>query len=207
MMKLIGICGQSGSGKSTVSKYFQEKGFPVFDCDAIYHELVNHPSECLSAIAKEFGGNVIQNGKLDRAYLRRIVFSDQSRISALNTLTHSYVLRELEFRLEKERKKGNALAFVDAPMMFESGLDRRCDLVVAVVAEEDLLIDRICRRDGLNRKEAVLRLRHQISATDLKNKCTYVIENNGDENALVAECDALYGFIMKKFGLFEEVGK
>lgn len=104
-MKIIGLCGSSGSGKSTVCKYFFERGFPVLDCDEIYHHLVESPSDCLVEIGERFGTHLIQNNRLDRVKLGNIVFCDPEKLAILNEISHRHVIFELEKRISDFAKK------------------------------------------------------------------------------------------------------
>ena len=99
-MRVIGLCGRSGSGKGVFSAVALEKGMTVIDCDAIYREMVSHPSECLSEIETEFGKEVIKNASLDRRALSKIVFADKEKLNRLNEITHKYVLAEIERIIE-----------------------------------------------------------------------------------------------------------
>ncbi len=190
-MKIIGICGRSGSGKSTVSALLNKKGVPVLDCDVIYHDLVSSPSDCLLAIGDHFGSHVIRSGALDRNALREIVFSDEKKLSELNRLTHPFILDELKKRLEKLSAQGSNLCVIDAPLFFEAGLETWCDVVCAVVSNEDLEIQRICQRDHIAPTLAKERIDKQISNQFLKSRADFVIENNGDLNELENACNDL----------------
>lgn len=178
-MKIIGICGSSGSGKSTVCDYFDELGVPILDCDRIYHELVNTPSDCLAEIISEFGQDFLKDGRLDRKKLGKIVFSDPMKLSRLNEISHRHVKLKLEQEFEKMSNEGFSACVIDAPMLFEAELDKRCDAVIAVVADEAAQIQRICVRDGIDVQNAMKRLANQISATELMERADYVIKNHG----------------------------
>ena len=182
-MKVIGLCGGSGSGKGAVSKIFAENLIPVIDTDAIYHSITSTPGECLEAISSEFGTGVIKNGALDRPTLAKIVFSsDNSECLRLklNEITHKFVIAEVERQLSVYEKAGERICVVDVPLLFESGFDKRCDLTVAVVADIETRILRITNRDDIDRESAIARINAQISADVLKKRVDFVIENNSD---------------------------
>ena len=178
-MKIIGICGSSGSGKSTVCDYFDELGVPILDCDRIYHDLVDAPSDCLTEIVSEFGQELLKDGRLDRKKLGKIVFSDPMKLSRLNEISHRHVKLKLEQEFEKMSNEGFPACVIDAPMLFEAELDKRCDAVIAVVADEAAQIQRICVRDGIDVQNATKRLANQISATELMERADFVIKNHG----------------------------
>lgn len=196
-MKIIGICGSSGSGKSSLSHVFQENNIKVFDCDEIYHALVNAPSSCLDEIASTFGNDVIQNGRLDRKRLSEIVFSDREKLVKLNEISHRHVIYELEKEIEALKIKNAKACAIDAPMLFEAKLERRCDVVVAVIADEKVQIDRIMQRDGIDAERAKKRLANQIPNEELKRRADYVIENNGSREELRNKCCELLSAILR----------
>ena len=176
---LIGICGRSGSGKSFVSRVFSSFGGRHIDTDAIYHDLLLprdcRMSECAIAISEEFGGDIVKDNTIDRRRLSEIVFSDPERLSKLNEITHAYILKETV----REASECDApFALIDAPLLFESGFNRACAFTVAVVADDETCIFRICRRDGVSREEAERRLSNQLSRDRLELMCDYTIDNS-----------------------------
>ncbi len=194
-MKIIGICGSSGSGKSTVCDYFRGIGIPVLDCDEIYHELVESPSPCLREIGERFGSELIQNGRLDRVKLGDVVFRDQEKLLQLNEISHRHVIAELEKRITEFTKLNYSACIIDAPMLFEAGLDQRCDAVIAVVSDEAKQIERICARDAIDEERAKKRLLNQKSSEELKALADFVIINNGTYQELTRQCELLKNLI------------
>ena len=190
-MKVIGLCGGSGSGKGTVALIFAVLGIPSIDTDSVYHELTSEKSECLEALQNAFGKEIIsENGALNRRILASIVFNSEDadkKRELLNEISHSYILAETRRRLAAYRDSGVKAAIVDAPLLFESGFDGECDLVIAVVAPRELRIDRIMRRDGINRARAEERIRSQISDGELECRSDFTIVNDGDEDSLRAK--------------------
>ncbi len=187
-MKVIGICGSSGSGKSTVCEFFRKRGVPVFDCDEIYHELVNTPSDCLFEIGKAFGTGVIADGKLDRAALGEIVFHDKKKRLQLNEIAHRHVVLKLKSLIKDSENSGEEFCLIDAPLLFEAGLERICNLVCSVISSENEQIRRICLRDGISEEKARLRISNQISKEELMKRSDVVIENNGNITDLERYC-------------------
>ena len=195
-MKIIGVCGSSGSGKSTVCRCFQNRGVPVLDCDEIYHKLVNAPSPCLQEIGEQFGFDMIQGGSLDRKKLGAIVFADRSKLERLNEISHRHVIFELDKIILSLQASGFTACAIDAPMLFEAGLDERCDFVVAVIADKQVQIDRICRRDGIEKEQAEKRISNQISSEKLKARADFILENNGTKEDLIRVCNELLDTIL-----------
>ena len=187
-MRVIGVCGGSGSGKSTVSACFSSLGGLVLDADAIYHELIGAPSPCVDAIAAAFGREVAPDGKIDRDRLRGIVFQDKDALSRLNKISHAFVGEEIERRLKEAEEAGEAFCVIDAPLLLEAGMDSICDLVVAVIAPFEVRISRIVQRDSITPDAARERIRQQLSDDELLLRCDSVIRNDGKIEDLMRSC-------------------
>ncbi len=173
---IIGVCGISGSGKSTFCDIVSRHGYTVIDTDAIYHGLIADPhSDCTSAIRARFGDGILSGEVIDRSKLRQIVFADRDALNDLNAISHRHVINEVEKLIDIH--KNEKMIFVDVPLLFESGFDMRCDKTLCVFADRDVCISRIRDRDGISREAAAERLSKQH---DRKNECDIAIENNGD---------------------------
>lgn len=187
-IKLIGLCGRSGSGKGYVCAQFRRFGVPSVDTDAVYRELVGAGSacaECKAELRREFGDGIfLPDSSLDRRALAAIVFSPgaQQRLSALNSITHKYILAECLRRAAAYEAGGAHAVIIDAPLLFESGFDTMCDINICVTAPDDVCVRRICERDGINEYEAKRRLAAQKSADELRALCTCEIVNDGERD-------------------------
>ena len=180
-MKTIGICGNSGSGKSTVCSVLKERGFRIIDCDRVYAALVTPPSALLDAIGKAFTNNVIKpDGTLDRKALSEIVFSDRIQLEKLNSITFSFIIKRVKKILTLYRNTKTEYAVIDAPLLFESGLDAICDVTVAVTCPEDIRLSRLAERDKADPAELKKRISAQTKEEETAKKCDYVIENFAD---------------------------
>ena len=186
--KVIGLCGGSGSGKGTVGKIFSENDYLVIDTDKVYRDLTDKTSKCLDALVSEFG-NVILNseGGLDRRKLASIVFSDKDKHSRLNEITHKFVLEKVSEIINSAKKCGYKGYVVDAPMLYESGFDKECDYVVAVICDIETRIARIIARDGIPRDAAIKRINAQIPDSELVQRVDFVIDNSLDEASLKSQ--------------------
>ena len=176
-LRLIGITGPSGSGKTTALQLLAERGALVLDCDEVYHELLQR-RELLDELSAAFPGTV-RDGALNRKALAAIVFSDESALAALNTITHRYVAEEVFRRLEDFAMNGGTLAALDAIELISSGLGAKCSCVIGILADEETRIARIMARDGISHEEALLRVRAQRDAQYFIDNCGRVVENNG----------------------------
>ena len=187
-MKVIGLCGGSGSGKGSVCAIFLERGIPSIDTDAVYREMTAGDSACLRALSEEFGNTIISaDGSLDRRALFTVVFSGDGaaeRRCRLNEITHKYILDETRSRLYAMRKDNVKAAIVDAPLLFESGFDSECDALVCVIADRETRISRIMGRDGITYEEAVRRIDSQIADEILIKSCDYVVYNDDGISSL-----------------------
>ncbi len=187
-MKIIGLCGGSGSGKGTVSKIFLEFDIPSIDTDYVYREMTTTPSPCLDALVSEFGDSILSSdGRLDRKKLSGLVFvreGSEKRRKTLNEITHFFILKETRSRLLNYEKEGKIAAIVDAPLLFESGFDKECDEVICVISDREKRIERIVSRDGISRDAAEQRINSQISDEELVSRSNYVITNNADISSL-----------------------
>ena len=186
-MRLIGLCGRSGSGKGVFASAARECGVAVIDCDKLYAEMVGGPSDCLTAIGEAFGYEYIREGRLDRKKMSELVFNDPSKLLLLNRITHSYVRAELAARVAALDPDSTVL--FDAPTLFESGLNEECDLIVAVVASDRDCLERILLRDGIDRDSALLRLSNQAKNEFYIENADIVLYNEGSLEAF--EADAL----------------
>lgn len=183
---IIGLCGGSGSGKSTVAALFSEHGFLHINTDEIYHSLISTESECRDALVLEFGQEILEGEAINRQRLSKIVFADGSahRLKTLNEISHRYVLSEVRriiSELDFTKYRG---AIVDAPLLFESGFDKECDTVVSVVADKDVRLERIVSRDGITKERALKRISKQISDDVLIEKSDFVIVNDNTQEEL-----------------------
>ncbi|NLL38449.1 MAG: dephospho-CoA kinase [Clostridiales bacterium] len=177
-MKIVGITGGTGSGKTTALKVLEELGARVIDCDRLYHELLEKNEDMKSEIDESFKGVVI-NGFVDRKKLGKMVFSSPDLLEKLNAITHKYVDREVKRIIEEERQCGREAVGIDAIALIESGLNELCDTVVGIVAPDDTRIKRIMIREGISEEYARLRLRAQKPQEWFEKNCDLVLYNNG----------------------------
>lgn len=178
--RLIGLTGRSGAGKSTAGDSALALGIPVLDCDGIYRRLTSSPTDCLRAIGETFGEEAIRGETLNRPFLREKVFSDRGELEKLNRITAKYMERELLRLLREDAAlRGAPMVILDAPTLFESGLDALCDRILCVTAPEADCVRRICRRDGIGEAAAYARLKQQRSDDFFASHCDVILRNEG----------------------------
>ncbi len=187
-MLVIGLTGPTGAGKGEVAKLFSEAGLPVINADEVYHRLLIPPSPCFSELVAEFGYGILAfDGTLDRKKLSEIVFASHQRLETLNRIAHRHVMETVRRELERMRRDGVRASVLDAPQLFEAGADRDCSAVVAVLADRNLRMERIMRRDGLDAEAAAHRIDAQKSDDYFRRNSDYIIENNGPVEDLQAQ--------------------
>ena len=180
---IIGITGGTGSGKTTLLKLMEQADVLVLDCDAIYHELLKTDTAMLAAIESSFPGTV-ENGVLQRKKLGQIVFSDEKALQELNRITHAAIHAQVLRRLESRP----AHTAIDAIGLFESGLDKLCDVTVAVTAPVDVRLQRLVERDRISPEYAQKRIDAQPADEWFREKCTYTLENSGTQGDFQTKC-------------------
>ena len=171
---ILGITGGTGCGKTTLLQLIRQRGGLVLDCDEIYHQLLISDRALLETLHQRFP-LAFSDGSFDRKKLGSIVFADAQALEDLNTITHSAVRQEVLRRLED----APPLAAIDAIGLFESGLNRLCDLTVAVTAPEEVRVQRLVQRDSISPEYARSRIAAQPSARWFAERCDAVLENNG----------------------------
>ena len=203
---VIGLCGRSGAGKSYVSKLFASEGIPSVDTDAVYREMTSSPSDgklsdCMKELVAEFGDGILsEDMSLNRRALADAVFSDNGKamLSKLNEITHRHILSETDKRLAVFCEEGYTAAIVDAPLLFESGYDKKCDYIMVATAPEDVLVERIISRDGVEREHAEKRLKAQLSESEIVSRADFVINTNVDRDVLLLRVREIIGEITSR---------
>ena len=184
-MKIIGITGNSGSGKSTISKLISKNyEAKIIDADKIAKEMTNNNGEYLQAIRQAFGNDVIKNNELDRKKLADIVFLNRTEKEKLDGLTFEYVVEEIKKELEANQNLDYQYIILDVPLLFESKLDKLCDYTIGVIAPKTEKIKRICKRDKLSKEKALQRLNSQPNDEFFTKNCNTVINNENKEETI-----------------------
>lgn len=154
---IIGLTGQTGAGKSTAAAILKNMGFHIIDADKTGHEITALP-EVLEQIRSEFGDAVVQEGKLDRRALGKIVFADKAKLEILNSITHPKIVAEIKSQTEKYKSGG---VVIDCALLEDCGLHKICDTVINVTAPSKKRMERIMLRDGLSPQDAMNRINSQ----------------------------------------------
>ncbi len=192
-MKLIGLTGGIGTGKSTVSEYLSKQGCHIVDADKISHAMTEKGGPCLHDIRKRFGADVFhEDGTLNRGKVSSLVFSDAEKKAELERIVTDRVIEEVFQRinaLKKREKEG--IIILDAPLLFECGLKDYTDENWVVTADLESRILRVGRRDGMDRSQIAARIANQMSSDEKVKMADFVIDNSGSLDALYRQLDSL----------------
>ncbi len=191
-MITIGVTGPSGAGKGVMSAYLESDNIKVIDADAVYHDVITPPSDCLSELVGYFGEDILkESGELDRSSLAGKVFGEENRESllTLNEITHKYVSKRIKELLE-EYSSARACV-IDAPLLIEAGLDKICDFTIAVLAEKDIRAKRLLARDGISLEAAMKRIDSQKNDKYYIDNTDYALYNDRDIAELYIKLDRI----------------
>lgn len=183
MKKIIGLTGKSGAGKGAVSRILKSMGAYTIDADVVARNVVEKGKPALLEIKNCFGeGVLLENGELNRKALARIVFNSGEELHKLNTITHKYITEEI---VSEINSNDSDIFVIDAAALIESGIDKMCDKIICVTADESVRTKRIIERDSLSIEEAKDRISAQKEDSFYILKSDYNIQNNGAEDELV----------------------
>lgn len=191
-LRVFGLTGGIGSGKSTVAALLRDRGVPVVDADELAREAVAPGSPGLAEVVESFGPEVLDaSGALDRKRLAAMVFGDEAARKRLNAITHPIVRQLSQRRFAELDRQGHELAAYDVPLLFEVGLDQVLKPVVVVYASEAAQLERVMRRDGSSAEQARARIRAQLPLADKRARADHVIDNDGSPSELAAQVDSV----------------
>ena len=204
---VIGLTGQTGAGKSTVSKVFVQNGFRLIDADAISRHVVARGSHCLADLQECFTDAILTpDGELDRKVMASIAFSDHRKLEMLNTIMYPYIVGEMLRMIHRFSQQNHKLILLDAPTLFESRADDFCDLIISVVAKPELRMQRIMERDHISEKAAQQRMEMQLTEEFFRLHSDTVLENNSSFSELWDAAQELSAKLIRyyetKFGAF-----
>lgn len=189
-MKMIGITGRSGCGKSTVTSYYKSLGLAFADADALSRQVLEPGSPCLPLLAERFGADILdENGALKRRLLADRAFATPEGTQALTNITHPEILRRTLALRDLAEKAGEALFFLDGAVIIGSIFERYCDDFILITAPFETSVQRICARDGISAEMAARRLNAQLPEETLRKKARYILNNDTSTDALLLQAD------------------
>ncbi|MFT6209636.1 MAG: dephospho-CoA kinase [Bacteroidia bacterium] len=178
-MKIIGITGGIGSGKTTACKIFQELGVPVYYADDRAKELMTTNAVLKNKIVQAFGKKAYSGNDLDRAYLAQQIFGSKEKLSIINGLVHPAVANDFEEWLEERNDEKYVLK--EAAILFESGAYQDVDITVLVIAPQDVRLERVINRDGSSKEDVLKRMNNQWTQERKVKLADHILNNSGTQ--------------------------
>ena len=192
-MKVIGLTGGIGSGKSTVSRFLAELGAVIIDADKVGHEAFKPDTEGWREVAAAFGRQILAaDGKIDRKKLGEIVFGNPDSLERLNRIMHPRIHSIVKAQLEKYQRQGVEIAVLEAPLLIESGWASTVDEVWVTVASEATVLRRLQERMGLSKPQSLARIRSQLSPEERARHADVIIDTDCDLDELKARVEELW---------------
>jgi dephospho-CoA kinase len=195
-VRVFGLTGNIGTGKSTVARLFAERGVPVIDADQVAREVVEPGTKGLAEVAARFPGVLDARGELDRKALAARVFTDAQERAALNAILHPLIGREVRSRLDRLAARGLPFAIYEAALIVENGLHHALDGLIVVSAPVEEQVRRLAQRDGMGESEARARIAAQLPAHEKVKAADFVIENTGAPELLRAQVARVHDAIL-----------
>lgn len=193
-MKLIGLTGGIGSGKSTVAELLRKRGWEVISSDDTGKEVLES-SDLHQELIDLFGLNVIQNGKVDRGLIASSVFDDSAtgaaKLKQLNQIVHPRVIEKHTELIQQRIASGSPLLVIESALIYEVGLEDGFDWTIVVDASEDVCVEHAMKGMGLTRHQVLARIREQMPSKEKRTLADFVIENNGTLKELEQAVDTI----------------
>ena len=197
-MLVIGLTGNIGCGKSSLSQIFAQQNIKIIDADIIAREIYND-EKLLSEIYKVFGSNIKNNdGSLNRKALGRIVFNDDEKLIQLNKMTHPLIRQRVSDKIDEYKNQNKEMVILDAALLVESDYLNFIDKLLVVIFNEDIQIERIKQRDNCSKEEALSRIKSQMSQEEKVKYADYIIDNSGTIEELRKKAFAFMDYIKEK---------
>lgn len=191
-IRIVGVTGPTGAGKSLLCEHLSRLGVSVIDADEVYHAMLLPPSPCLDALRDAFGEGILRpDGTLDRGALSEVVFQSEEQLALLNRTVLGFVLKKIRGMIADLEAADRPSVVIDAPTLIESGFHRECDVVLSVLSSEQTRFGRIVARDHLAASQAEARLHAQKDDAFYREHSNYVLTNDGNEQAFYEKIDAL----------------
>ena len=192
-MRVVGITGGIGSGKSTICRILEEMGFPIYNADERAKCLINSSSALIASVKMEFGDEIYTDQGLNRQVLAEVVFKDASRLERLNSLVHPAV--SVDFK-DWTRQQKSPVVFKEAAILFESGADKGVDETILVTAPEEIRLSRVINRDQVNPEAVKARMANQWTEHRKRELAGHVMNNDG-QTLIIPQINALLDLWVK----------
>ncbi|WP_299368537.1 dephospho-CoA kinase [Winogradskyella sp.] len=193
-MIVVGLTGGIGSGKTTIAKYFESFGIPIYIADKEAKALMNRSKVIKRKLVELFGPSAYKKNELNREYLASKIFSDKSLLSKMNAIVHPKVASHFKRWLKKQKAP---YVIKEAAIIFENNLEYQYDYIITVTADKDLRIERVMRRDDVSAEKVKSIIRNQLSDKEKVEKSDFIIENNDLETSK-KQAQEIHQNILKK---------
>ena len=191
-MRVLGLTGGIGTGKSTVARFFRDEGIPVVDADRIAREITEPGRDAHREILLRFGREILlPDGRIDRKRLGETVFSDPLRRAELESVTHPRIAEGIAQALAALEREGHPVAVVEAALIHERKRGTMFEAVIGVRCDRERQVQRIMARDGISREQALARIAAQMDPEEKASASEYRIDNSGDPESTRAQVRAL----------------
>ena len=198
-MLVVGLTGNIGCGKSSLSELLMSKNIDVIDADIISREIM-YDKELLEIIFYEFGTEIKNNdGTLNRKILGNIVFNDDDMLMKLNSITHPAIKRKINDRIIDISNQGKNIVVIDAALLIEGKFLDLVDKLVVITCNEEVQLNRVVNRDNMTKEEALKRINSQMKQDEKIKYADYIIDNSKDMNNLKDEFDKLFIYIKENW--------
>ena len=194
-MKIVGLTGGIGSGKSTIAKWFLEKGIPVYNSDFEAKRLMNESQEIRKKLVEKFGEETYDSSGLNRAHLSSLVFKNPEALKNLNQIVHPVVFEDFRSWVKNQKSK---FVVKEAAILFESGSYKDCDLILSVIADEKIRIERVMKRDEISEEQVLERIKNQWPDEKKVELSDLVLYNNEGLEELKNQFDGVYQQLLEK---------
>ena len=198
-MLVVGLTGNIGCGKSSLSELLMSKNIDVIDADIISREIM-YDKELLEIIFYEYGTEIKNNdGTLNRKKLGNIVFNDDDMLIKLNSITHPAIKRKINDRIIDISNQGKNIVVIDAALLIEGKFLDLVDKLVVITCNEEVQLNRVVNRDNMTKEEALKRINSQMKQDEKIKYADYIIDNSKDMNNLKDEFDKLFIYIKENW--------
>lgn len=198
-MLILGLTGNIGCGKSSLSKILMQNNIDVIDADIISRNIFED-KELLNLVFENFGENIKNlDGSLNRKALGNIVFNDDQKLVLLNGLTHPKIKEKILSKINEIRNIGKSLVVIDAALLIEGGYLDILDKLIVITCKESIQISRIQLRDNLTKEQAISRMNSQMSQDEKIKYADYIIDNSGDTNNLKHKAEELIRYMKENW--------
>lgn len=198
-MLILGLTGNIGCGKSSLSKILMQNNIDVIDADIISRNIFED-KELLNLVFENFGENIKNlDGSLNRKALGNIVFNDDQKLVILNGLTHPKIKEKILSKINEIRNIGKSLVVIDAALLIEGGYLDILDKLIVITCKESIQISRIQLRDNLTKEQAISRMNSQMSQDEKIKYADYIIDNSGDTNNLKHKAEELIRYMKENW--------